>query len=151
MLRTPVCFRILRRLSPQFQSVFPIHDILVWIRIRRSMPLTNGSRFGSGCCYFRHLTSRTQQKKIFKSFSTYFLLFECSGTYVIYIIFQRSNVQKKSQNSRNQVFSYYLCLMIGVEGLGSKIGSGSTPLTGSGSGTLIAIFSVCCYFRYLSV
>ncbi len=32
--------------------VFRIHDILVWIRIRirGSMPLTNGS----GCCYFRH-------------------------------------------------------------------------------------------------
>jgi hypothetical protein len=31
-------------------SVLRIHDILVWIRIRRSMPLTNGSGsgFGSG-------------------------------------------------------------------------------------------------------
>jgi hypothetical protein len=33
-------------------SVLQIHDILVWIRIRGSMPLTNGSGFGS--CYFRH-------------------------------------------------------------------------------------------------
>jgi hypothetical protein len=37
-----------------------IHDILVWIRIRirGSMPLTNGSGsgsgFGLGSCYFRH-------------------------------------------------------------------------------------------------
>jgi hypothetical protein len=30
--------------------VLRIHDILVWIRIRGSMPLTNGS----GCCYFHH-------------------------------------------------------------------------------------------------
>ncbi len=32
--------------------VFRIHDILMWIeiRIRGSMPLTNGS----GSCYFRH-------------------------------------------------------------------------------------------------
>ncbi len=30
----------------------PIRDILVWIRIRGSMPLTNGS--GSVSCYFRH-------------------------------------------------------------------------------------------------
>ncbi len=30
--------------------VLRIHDILVWIRIRGSMPLTNGS----GSCYFRH-------------------------------------------------------------------------------------------------
>jgi hypothetical protein len=28
-------------------AVFRIHDILVWIRIRGSMPLTNGSGFGS--------------------------------------------------------------------------------------------------------
>ncbi len=31
-----------------------IHDILVWTWIRGSMPLTNGSQFGSGSCYFRH-------------------------------------------------------------------------------------------------
>jgi hypothetical protein len=36
------------------QSVFRIHDILGWIRIRilGSMLLTNGS--GSGSCYYRH-------------------------------------------------------------------------------------------------
>jgi hypothetical protein len=36
-------------------AVFRIHEILVWIRIRGSMPLTNGSGsgFGSGSCYFR--------------------------------------------------------------------------------------------------
>jgi hypothetical protein len=34
--------------------VFRIHDILVWIRIRGSMPLTNGSGFRSGSCFFRH-------------------------------------------------------------------------------------------------
>ncbi len=42
---------------------------------------------------------------------------------------------KESQNSRNQVFSYYFCMMI--EGSGSRAGSGSIPLTsgfGSGSG-----------------
>jgi hypothetical protein len=35
-------------------SVLPIHDILVWIRIRifGSIHLTNGS--GSGFCYFHH-------------------------------------------------------------------------------------------------
>jgi hypothetical protein len=32
------------------KAVFRIHDILVWIQIRGSMPLTNGS----GSCYFRH-------------------------------------------------------------------------------------------------
>jgi hypothetical protein len=33
-------------------AVLRIRDILGRIRIRRSMPLTNGS--GSGSCYFRH-------------------------------------------------------------------------------------------------
>ncbi len=53
-----------------FAAVFRIHDILVCIRIRGSMPLTNGSgsrfrsRFGSGSCYFRHWPSRRQQKII---------------------------------------------------------------------------------------
>jgi hypothetical protein len=32
------------------EAVFRIHDILVWIRIRGSMTLTNGS----GSCYFCH-------------------------------------------------------------------------------------------------
>ncbi len=37
-------------------TVLRIHDILGWIRIRirGSMPLTNGSGFGSGSFYFRH-------------------------------------------------------------------------------------------------
>jgi hypothetical protein len=36
--------------SAEKKSVFRVHDILVWIRIRGSMPLTNGSGFGSGSC-----------------------------------------------------------------------------------------------------
>ncbi len=63
-------------------AVFRIHDILVWIRIRirGSMPLTDGSgfRFGSGSCYFRHWLSRRQQKSNLKNFLAY-----------IYIILQR--------------------------------------------------------------
>ena len=48
------------------EAGFRIHDILVWIRIRGSMPLTNGSRsgFGTGSCYFHHWPSRRQQKFI---------------------------------------------------------------------------------------
>ncbi len=48
-----------------------IPDILVQIqlRIRGSMPLTNGSEFGSGSCYFRHWPSRRQQKLFFFSSS----------------------------------------------------------------------------------
>jgi hypothetical protein len=45
-------------------------------------------------------------------------------------MFQRQKVKKKSQNSRNQGFSYYFCLTIEV--------SGSVPHTnGSGSATLV--------------
>ncbi len=48
-------------------AVFRIHDILVWIRIRGSMPLTNGFGFGCGSesFYFHHWPSRCQQKTIF--------------------------------------------------------------------------------------
>jgi hypothetical protein len=57
------------------KAVFRIHDILVWIRIRGSMPRTNGSGCGSGSCYFRHGPSRRQFKtNFFKSFTaSYFL------------------------------------------------------------------------------
>ncbi len=38
-----------------WQAVLRIHDIiLMWIRIRGSMPLTYGSGCGSGSCCFRH-------------------------------------------------------------------------------------------------
>ncbi len=45
-----------------FSPVLRIHVILVWIRIRGSMPLTNG--FGCGSCYFHHWPSRHHQKLI---------------------------------------------------------------------------------------
>ncbi len=65
------------------QVVLRIHDILGWIQIRGSMPLTNGS--GSGTCYFRHWPSRCQQKT---NFLTQFFLLITFRRY-IYIIFQR--------------------------------------------------------------
>jgi hypothetical protein len=53
--------------------------------------------------------------------------------------FSKIKSQKESQNSRNQGFSYYFCMMIEGSGSGSRGGSGSgfIPLTsgyGSGSG-----------------
>jgi hypothetical protein len=55
------------------------------------------------------------------------LLFECTFT-----SFFKEKIQKESQNSRNQGFSYYFCMIIE----GSESGSGSIPLTnGSGSGS----------------
>ncbi len=104
-------------------TVFRIHDISVWIRIRirRSMPLSlmdPGSGCGSGSYYSRHWPNYFPKVFLLITFWRY-----------IMIIFQRWKVQEKSQNSKNQGFSYYFCLMI--EGSGS----GSTPLTnGSGSG-----------------
>ncbi len=69
----------------QWEPVLRIHDILVWIRIRGSMPLTNGIGFGSGSCYFRYWLSRCQQKNYFL---TQFFLLITFWRY-IYIIFQR--------------------------------------------------------------
>jgi hypothetical protein len=59
-----------RPLQNRFLSaVLRIHDILGWIWIRGSMPLTNGSG------YFRHWPSRCQQKNNFLTvFSAYYFL-----------------------------------------------------------------------------
>jgi hypothetical protein len=68
-----------------------------------------------------------------------FLLFTFEGTFTSFF----KEKDQKSQNSRNQGFSYYFCLMI--EGAGSRCvpltnGSGSDPggpkTYGSGSATL---------------
>ncbi len=76
------------------------------------MFLTNGS----GSFYFHYWPSWWQQKINLKKVF-YRLLFKDSST---------SFFKKKTQNSGNQSFSYYFCLMIE--------GSGSIPLTnGSGS------------------
>jgi hypothetical protein len=92
-----------------------IPDILVRMRIRilirRFVPLTYGSGFGS--CYFRPRLSIRQQKTIFNTFFCYYFL------KVHYHQFLRLNVIKKSQNSRNQGFSYYFCLIIEGSGSGS--------------------------------
>jgi hypothetical protein len=45
-----------------------IHDILVWIRIRGSMPLTNRSGFGSGSCSLPYVIGANKkliEKKVF--------------------------------------------------------------------------------------
>ncbi len=100
----------------QYIAMLRIHDILVWIRIRGSMPLTNGS------CYFRLWPLRCQQKNNFLAiFSAYYFL------KVHLHHFSKIKSLKESQNSRNQGFSYYFFMMIE--------GSGSIPTTnGSGSG-----------------
>jgi hypothetical protein len=74
------------------------------------MPLTNGS----GSFYFRHCPSRCQQKtNLKKSFPVYCILL------YLYIIFKDKKSEKDVTNSRNQGFSYYICLMIEGSGSGS--------------------------------
>jgi hypothetical protein len=86
--------------------VLRIHDIMVWIRIRilGSMPLTNGSGFGS-------VIDLQGVKKLF--FCLYFLKVHLHN-------FSRQKVKKKSQNNRNQGFSYYFFLLIEGSGFGSR-------------------------------
>ncbi len=104
-----------------------IHDLLGWIRIRirGSMPLTNGSGSGSWnrILLFSSLTLKMPEKK--KKFNTFFSAYYFLKLHLHH--FSKIKSQKESQNSRNQGFSYYFCMMI--EGSGS----GSIPVT-SGSG-----------------
>jgi hypothetical protein len=109
-----------------------------------SLPLTNGSGFGSGSFYFRQRPSIWQI--LFFLFKSFFclLLFQASFT----SFFKDKKVIQKSQSSRNQVFSYNICMI--MEGCkagavpGTNIsGSGRPKKTyvsyGSGSATLIKI------------
>ncbi len=107
--------------------MFRIHDILELIRIRGSMPLTNGSGSGSWIriLLFSSLTFKmpTKNNLCLNIFSAYY----CLNIHLHN--FPKIKSQKESLNSRNQGFSYYFCMM--TEGSGS----GSIPLTnGSGSG-----------------
>ncbi len=78
---------------------------------------------GSGSCYFRHRPLRCQQKNNF--FKTLFSVYYFLKVHLHHL--SKIKSQKDLQNSRNQGFSYYFCMMIE--------GSGSIPLTnGSGSG-----------------
>jgi len=82
------CGRIRSRIqswNPYLWPVLRIHDILGWIRIRirGSMPLTDGS--GSGSYYFRQRSSRCQQNT---NFLTQFFLLITFCRY-IYFLFQR--------------------------------------------------------------
>ncbi len=131
-MRMPImCSNYALRIHLLVTSVVASHDNLDRIRIRGSMPLTNGSGFGS--CYFRHWPSRRQQKTKFFCL----LFFE--------VTFTSFFKDKKSQNSRNQGFFYifawrlkdpdpYLWLMDpdpdlgGPKTYGSGFGSGSATL-----------------------
>ncbi len=113
-----------------------IHDILGWIRIRGSMPLTYGSGSGSRSwlriLLFSSLTFKMPAKNLF--FNTIFSAYDFLKLHLHH--FSKIKMQKESQNRKNQGFSYYFCMMIEGSGSGSREGSGSIPLTsGSGSGS----------------
>ncbi len=118
------------------KAVLRIHDILGWIRvrIRGFIPLTNGS--GSWIqildpdpAIFVIDLQDASKKLIFLTQFFCILLFEATFTSFF------KDKQNEWQNSRNQGFSYYFCMMIEGSGSGSRAGSGSgsIPLT-SGSG-----------------
>jgi hypothetical protein len=85
--------------------VLRIHDILVWIRIRirGSMPLTNGSGSGFRSFYFHHSPSRCQQKTNLKKKFFCTLLF--IGTFTSFF---KDKSQKESQIVRIKVFLLFL-------------------------------------------
>jgi hypothetical protein len=104
--------------------------ILGLIRIRGSMPLTNGSGSGSGSW----IPSRCQPKTYV--LTQFFLLIRYFLKLHIHH-FSKIKSLNDSQNSRNKGFSYFFCTMIEGSGSGFRAGSGSgsIPLTsGSGSG-----------------
>jgi hypothetical protein len=70
-----------------------IHDILVWISIRGSMPLTIGSGWGSQSFYFRHWPSRCQQKTNLKKG---FLLSTFKGTFTSFFKSKKSKISNKT-------------------------------------------------------
>ncbi len=82
-------------------------------------------------------TRQDDKSKLFVFQSLFcLLLFEATFTF-----FSKSKVIKKSQNGRNQGFSYYLCLMVEGSGTGSiprtnGPGSGARRLKTNGSGSV---------------
>ena len=105
-------------------AVLRIRDILVRIRIRGSVPLKSDQVIRLLILLFSSVTFQTATRNIFLQniFAHYFLEVHLHH-------FSEINVIKKSQNRRNQGFSFYFCLMIEGSGVGS------VPLTnGSGSG-----------------
>ncbi len=111
------------RTKVSYQPMLRIHDILVWIRIRGSMPLTNGS--GS---HFRHWPSRGQQKTDFFN-DKVFLLFTFWGTFTSF--FKDIKPNRSNTSYITVGIKVFLTIFLMTEG------SRSMPLTnGSGSGSM---------------
>ncbi len=80
-----------RRCRRYIVPVLRIHDILVWIRIRGSTPLTNGS----GSFYFHHWPSRCQQK-IFFFKQVFFCILLFKGTFTSFFKDKKSKISHKT-------------------------------------------------------
>ncbi len=112
----------------QLAAVFRIRDILVLIRILGSVPLTNGSGYGSGSgsLLFSSVTFQTLLEN--NCFLQIFMLISILKVHVNQYSKIKSH-KKKSQNSKNQSFSIIVCLL--MEG---DPAPGSPKTYGSGSG-----------------
>ncbi len=116
------------------KSVFRIHEILGWIRIRGSMPLTSGSGSGSWIriLLFSSLTFKMPTKN---KFLTQCFLLITFWRY-IYIIFQRQKVKKSHKIVGIKVFLTIFAWLKkdpdpdpgGQKTCGSGFGSGSGAL-----------------------
>ncbi len=116
MLFSTVVARQGNRTTNSSDSELPYLVAKAFVAVFGSVPFWYGSVLvttGSGSCSFRQWPSRRQQKIFF--FLKVFMLIIFRR--YIYIIHQRQNVMKKSQNSRNQDFSSFFCLL--MEGYGS--------------------------------
>ncbi len=120
-------------------------NILVWIRIwiRGSMPLSNGSRSrlgcGSGSCYFRHWSSRCQQKTNLKK------------VFLLITLWRRRGINKSTtaQFAASIKNTGYQCVTILVWNRIRIWIRGSMPLT-NGSRSGLGCGSGSCYFRHWS-
>ncbi len=74
-------------------------DFCLGIWIRGSMPLTYGSGFGAGSCYFWHCPSRWQQKLFFKTFFCW-LLFK--GTFTSFFKDKKSKKSGKAVHCKKE-------------------------------------------------
>ncbi len=118
-------------------EVLWIRDILVQIQIHGSVPLTygSGSEFGSGTCFI--VSGWQDANKKYGFISKFFKVFFAYYRYFLMIHLHKfpqiKSLQKKSQDSRNQGFSYFFFLLMEGSGSGSRSDSLQNK-NGSGSG-----------------
>ncbi len=87
-----------------YVPVLWIRDILVQIQISWPVPLTYGSRFGSGSWYF--VSGLQDAKKISFCFQSYLLI---TFWRLIYISFRRQKVIKKQKLLKFSFFFFFCC------------------------------------------